>query len=46
VVVGGHLNIVMAADGVLYGTLKSGPDGGTDHGVGTWHITADGQFCS
>lgn len=43
---GGRLNLFMAADGVLYGTLKRGPDGGTEHDAGTWHIIPDGQFCS
>jgi hypothetical protein len=45
-VLGGHLTIFLAADGVQYGTLKTGPDGDTEQDVGTWHITADGQFCS
>jgi hypothetical protein len=45
-VFGGHLTIVVAADGMLYGTFTSGPDGGTEHDVGLWHITADGQFCN
>jgi hypothetical protein len=43
---GGYLTIFLAADGVQYGTLKTGPDGGTEQDVGTWHITTDGQFCS
>src|SRR2546430_1202012 len=45
-VLGGHLTIFLAADGVQYGTFKPGLDGSTEHDVGTWHITADGQFCS
>jgi len=45
-VLGGHLSIFLAADGVQYGTRKTGPDDGTEQDVGTWHITADGQFCS
>ena len=45
VVFGGRLNLFMAADGVLYGTLTSGPDGGTEHDVGTWRTTAEGQLC-
>jgi hypothetical protein len=43
---GGHLTQFVAADGVLYGTRKLEPDVGTQHDVGRWHITADGQFCS
>ncbi|MGH8072303.1 MAG: serine hydrolase [Candidatus Entotheonellia bacterium] len=44
-VLGGHLTIFLAADGDQYGTFKPGLDGSTEHDVGTWHITADGQFC-
>jgi hypothetical protein len=36
----------VASDGILYGTLTSGPDGGAEHDTGTWHITADGRFCN
>jgi hypothetical protein len=41
----GPMNIFIAADGVLYGTVKGGPDVGTWHDVGAWHITSDGHFC-
>jgi hypothetical protein len=41
----GHLTMFVSANGVLYGTFKGGPDGSTEHDVGRWHITADGQFC-
>jgi hypothetical protein len=44
--VGAHFNIFVAPDGVLYGTLKGGPDMGTEHDMGSWHITPDGHFCS
>src|SRR2546425_8094092 len=40
-----QLTMFVSADGVLYSTFKSGSDGGTEHDVGTWRITADGQFC-
>jgi hypothetical protein len=43
---GGHLTLFVAADGVLYGTGKLEPDVATEHDVGRWRITADGQFCS
>jgi len=43
---GGHLTLFVAADVVLYGTLKAEPDRGTWHDVVRWHITLDGQFCS
>jgi hypothetical protein len=36
----------VSADGVQYGTFKVGPDVATDHDIGPWHITADGQFCN
>jgi hypothetical protein len=45
VVFGGHLAMFVAADGVLYGTFTRRPDGGTEHDVGRWHITPEGQFC-
>jgi hypothetical protein len=35
----------VSADGVLYGTFKGGPAAGTEHDVGRWHITPEGQFC-
>jgi hypothetical protein len=41
-----HLNVFMAADGVLYFTLTGVPEVGTWHDAGRWHITPDGQFCS
>ena len=41
----GPVNIFIAADGVLYATVKGGPDGASEQDVGTWHITADGQWC-
>jgi hypothetical protein len=41
----GPINVFMATNGVLYGTFKSGPDGGMAHDVGRWHITPEGQFC-
>ena len=37
-----HWHLFLAASGVQYGASK----GGTEHDVGTWHITADGQFCN
>jgi hypothetical protein len=42
----GHVTLFVAADGVLYGTLKAEPDLGTWHDVGRWQMTADGQLCS
>jgi len=45
-VLGGHLTIHLTADGVLYGTLTRELGRGTKYDVGTWHITAVGQFCS
>jgi hypothetical protein len=42
---GGQLTMVVSADGVLYGTFRGGPDGGTEEDVGQWHITPEGQFC-
>jgi Beta-lactamase len=45
-VMGGHLTIFLEADGVKYGTFKPGLEGSTEHDMGTWHITAEGQFCS
>jgi hypothetical protein len=42
----GHVTLFVAADGMLYGTLKAEPDLGTWHDVGLWHIAPDGQFCS
>jgi hypothetical protein len=44
-VLGGHLTMFVSADGVQYGTFKVGPDVGTDHDIGPWHITPDGHFC-
>jgi hypothetical protein len=41
----GPMNIFIAADGVLYGTVKRGPDGASEQDVGTWHITPEGQWC-
>src|SRR5262249_35193366 len=41
----GPANRFVAPGGVLYAAVKGGPDGGTEHEVGTWHITPDGQFC-
>jgi hypothetical protein len=41
----GPMNIFIAADGVLYGTVKGGPDGVSEQDVGTWHITPEGQWC-
>jgi hypothetical protein len=41
----GPMNIFIAANGVLYGTVKRGPDGASEQDVGTWHITPDGQWC-
>ena len=35
-------HLFLAASGVQYGASKGGPG----HDVGTWHITADGQFCN
>jgi hypothetical protein len=45
VVFDGRLAMFVAADGVLYGTFTRRPDGGTEHDVGRWHVTPDGQFC-
>jgi hypothetical protein len=53
---GGSLNILPllvgkrpiffpAVDGMLYGTLKGGPDRGMWDDVGKWQITPDGQLC-
>jgi hypothetical protein len=42
---GGHIILFVATDGVLYGTFKAEPDHSTEHDVGRWHITSDGQFC-
>jgi hypothetical protein len=42
---GGRLTMFVAGDGVLYGTFSRRPDGGTEHDVGRWHITPEGQFC-
>jgi hypothetical protein len=42
---GGRLNMLVAADGRLYGTLTRRPGGGMEHDVGRWHITPEGQFC-
>ena len=39
------MNFFIAADGVLYATVKGGPEGGTEHDVGAWYITLDGQWC-
>jgi hypothetical protein len=44
-VFGGRLAMFVAADGVLYGAFTRRPDGGTEHAVGRWHITPEGQFC-
>jgi hypothetical protein len=41
----GPVNIFIAADGVLYGTVKGGPAGVSEQDVGTWHITPEGQWC-
>lgn len=41
-----HLNVFMAADGVLYFTLTGVPEVGTWHDAGRWRITPDGHFCS
>jgi hypothetical protein len=35
-------HLFLTASGVPYGASK----GGTEHDVGTWHITADSQFCN
>jgi Beta-lactamase len=45
VVFGGRLSMFVSADGTLYGTFTRRPDGGTEHDVGRWHITPEGQFC-
>jgi hypothetical protein len=42
----GPVNLFLAADGVLYGTVRFESDGGTQYDVGWWHITPDGQVCS
>lgn len=42
----GPVNVYNAGDGMLYGTHKADPDLGTQHDVGRWHITPDGQFCT
>ena len=42
----GHLTMFVAADGMQYGRLKTRPDAGAEHDVGTWHITPDGHFCN
>jgi hypothetical protein len=41
----GPANRFVAPGGVLYATVKGGPDGDTEHEVGMWRITLDGQFC-
>ena len=43
--VGGQVTLFVAADGVLYGRFTVAPDLGTEHDVGRWRITPDGQFC-
>jgi hypothetical protein len=40
----GPVHFFIAADDVLYATVKGGSDGAA-HDMGTWHITADGQWC-
>jgi hypothetical protein len=40
----GPVNLFIAADGVLYGTVKR-PDGVSEQDVGTWRITPEGQWC-
>jgi hypothetical protein len=42
---GGRLAMFVGTDGTLYGTFTRQPDGVTDHDVGRWHITPEGQFC-
>jgi Beta-lactamase len=42
---GGRLHMLVSADGLLYGTFTRRPDGGTEHDVGRWHITPEGQVC-
>jgi hypothetical protein len=41
----GRLAMLVAADGLLYGTFTRRPDAGPEHDVSRWHITPDGQFC-
>jgi hypothetical protein len=38
-------HLFLAADGVLYGRAKGGPDGVAEQDVGRWQITPEGQWC-
>lgn len=42
---GGRVAMFAATDGTLYGTFTPQPDGVTEHDVGRWHITPEGQLC-
>jgi hypothetical protein len=42
---GGRVAMFAATDGTLYGTFAPQPDGVTEHDVGRWHITPEGQLC-
>jgi hypothetical protein len=43
--VGGRVAMFAATDGRLYGTFTPQPDGVTEHDVGRWQITPEGQLC-
>jgi hypothetical protein len=41
----GRFAMFVGADGTLYGTFTPQSDGVTEHDVGRWRITPEGQFC-